>query len=89
MTDPEWSLESAELAYSIIARYVAHTQISALVIAYLANELGEEKLKPLVQNEHWQVYQQSKRELAAAREDIDRLTTLIDEMRAEQREPKV
>ena len=89
MTDPEWSLESAELTYSIIARYIAHTQISGLVIAYLANELGEEKLKPLVQNEHWQVYQQSKRELAAARDDINRLTTLIDQMRAEQREPKL
>lgn len=89
MTDREWSLESAELTYRIIARYVAHTQISGLVIAYLANELGEEKLKSLVQNEHWQVYQQSKRELAAAREDINRLTTLIDQMRVEQREPKL
>jgi hypothetical protein len=89
MTDPEWRLESAELAYGIIARYVAHTQISGLVIAYLANELGEEKLKPLVQNEHWQVYQQSRRELIAAREDITRLTTLIEQMRAEQGEPNV
>lgn len=89
MTDREWSLESAELTYRIIARYVAHAQISGLVIAYLANELGEEKLKSLVQNEHWQVYQQSKRELSAAREEISRLTTLIDQMRAEQREPKL
>jgi hypothetical protein len=83
--EPGWNLESAELAYSVISRYVEHTQVSALVIALLANSLGEERLKPLVESEYWQAYQESKRLLAEARRDIDGLTRLIDQMRETER----
>ncbi|MEP7270867.1 MAG: hypothetical protein ABI882_05155 [Acidobacteriota bacterium] len=78
MSETEWNLESAEGAYSVIAQYVEHTQISALLIAFLANALGEERLKSLVQNQHWMAYQESRRLLVAARDDVDRLTQLID-----------
>lgn len=81
MSDPTWNLESAERAYEIISRYVEHTQISGLLIAYLANALGEERLKPLVQNEHWQMYQTSRHQLVEARDEIDKLTALIDRLR--------
>ena len=80
--EPGWDLDSAELAYGVIARYVEHTQVSGLIIALLANSLGEERLKPLVESEYWQAYQESKRLLAEARLDVDRLTKLIDQMRA-------
>ena len=81
MDDLESNLESAEMAYGIIARYVEHTQVSGLLIAFLANALGEEKLKPLVQNEHWQMYQASRHQLTEARGEVDRLTALIDRLR--------
>ncbi len=85
MNEVEWDRESAELAYSVIARYVEHTQISALLIAYLANSLGEERLKSFVQNQHWLAYQESKRLLVEARDDIDRLTRVIERLRPEPR----
>lgn len=85
MSELEWNLESAELAYDTIARYVEHTQISALLIAYLANALGEERLKTLVQGEQWQLYQASRRQLIEAREGIDRLTAVVDDMRKSER----
>jgi hypothetical protein len=84
-TDPEpepaWNLESAELAYSVIARYVEHTEVSGMMIAFLASTLGEEKLKPLVQSQYWQNYMASKRSITEAKQDIDRLTALIETMR--------
>lgn len=81
MSDLEWDLDSAELAYDVIARYVEHTQISALLIAYLANALGEERLKTLVQGEQWQLYQASRHQLVEARESVDRLTAVVDSLR--------
>jgi hypothetical protein len=81
--DPTWNLESAETAYSVIARYVDHAQVSGLLIAMLASALGEERLKPIAQSEYWQNYLASKRSLAEAREDIERLTAMIDKMRQE------
>ena len=79
--EPGWNLDSAELAYSVISRYVEHAQVSGMIIALLANSLGEKQLKPLVESEYWQAYQDSKRLLAEARRDVDRLTQLIDQMR--------
>jgi hypothetical protein len=83
--DPTWNLESAETAYSVIARYVDHAQVSGLLIAMLASALGEERLKPIAQSEYWQNYLASKRSLAEAREDIEQLTAMIDKMRQEMR----
>jgi|GEM_PF-1512885 len=79
----EWDLESAELAYSVIAHYVEHTQVTGLLIAMLASALGEERLKPVVQSEPWQMYLASKRALETARSDIERLTKLIERMRGQ------
>ena len=79
--EPGWNLDSAELAYSVIARYVEHAQLSGMVIAVMASSLGETKLKPLVESEYWQAYQESKRLLAEARRDVDRLTQLIEQAR--------
>jgi hypothetical protein len=79
----DWNLESAEIAYSVIARYVEHTQISGILIALLASALGEERLKPIAQNEYWQSYLASKRSITDARQDIERLTALIERMRQE------
>lgn len=77
----DWNLESAELAYSVIARYVEHTQISGILIAVLASALGEERVAPIVESGHWQSFMASKRDLADAKADIERLTSLIDQMR--------
>jgi hypothetical protein len=76
-----FDLEAAESAYVVISRYVEHTQISGFIIAMLAGVLGEEKLEFLVQSEHWQKYMASKRELAAAQEDIQKLANLIERLR--------
>jgi len=76
-----WNLSSAEMAYSVIARYVEHTQISGLLIALLASALGEEAVKPVVQSEPWQLYLASKRALEEARREIEELTKLIERMR--------
>ncbi len=84
-TDPEWNLESAETAYSVIARYVEHTQISGILIAVLASALGEERVQPIVESGHWQSFMASKRELAEAKKDIESLTALIEKMRGEAR----
>jgi hypothetical protein len=83
--DPRWDIESAEVAYSVIARYVDHAQVSGLLVAMLASALGEERLKPIVQSEYWQNYLASKRSITEAREDIERLTAMIDKMRQEMR----
>ena len=80
-TELEWNLESAEMAYSVIARYVEHAQISGILIAVLASALGEDRVKPIVDSGHWQSFMASKHELADAKADIERLTELIEEMR--------
>ena len=77
----EWNLESAEMAYSVIATYVEHTQISGILIAVLASALGEERVKPIVESGHWQSFMASKRELADAKNDIEQLTEMIERMR--------
>src|SRR5438034_10817961 len=82
-----WDLESAEMAYSVIATYVEHTQISGIIIALLASALGEERVAPIAQGEYWQAYMASKRNLTSAREDIDRLTALIERTREQASPP--
>ena len=79
----EFDLEAAELAYSVIARYVDHTQIAGLVIAQLASRLGEEGVKPIAQGEYWQGYMASRRLLNEAKEDLERLTRLIERKQKE------
>jgi hypothetical protein len=79
----EWSLESAELAYGVIARYVEHAQVSGIIIALLASALGEERVKPIAASEYWQSYMASKRSIADAKPDVERLTALIERMREE------
>jgi hypothetical protein len=86
-TELEWNLESAEMAYGVIAHYVEHTQISGILIAVLASALGEERVKPIVESGHWQGYLASKREITEAKNDIEKLTALIEQMR-EQPPPK-
>jgi hypothetical protein len=81
--DPRRDLESVEVAYSVIARYVDHAQVSGLLIAMLASALGEERLRPIAQSEYWQNYLASKRSIAEARDDIERLTAMIEKMRQE------
>ncbi len=81
--NPKWALESAEVAYAVIARYVDHAQVSGLLIAMLASALGEERLKPIVQSEYWQNYLASKRSIAEAMEEIERLTAIIEKTRQE------
>jgi hypothetical protein len=76
----EFNLETAELAYTIISRYVDHTQISGIIIGLLASRLGEEGVKPLAQSDYWQGYMASRRILNEAKEDIERLTRLIERM---------
>ncbi|MFN0107368.1 MAG: hypothetical protein ACKVZH_00820 [Blastocatellia bacterium] len=83
--DLEWNLESAQMAYSVIARYVEHTQISGILIAVMASALGEERVAPIVESGHWQSFMASKRELADAKADIESLTALIEKMRGEAR----
>jgi hypothetical protein len=79
----DFDLEAAELAYSVIARYVDHVQIAGLVIAQMASRLGEEGVKPIAQGEYWQGYMASRRLLNEAKEDIERLTRLIERKQAE------
>jgi hypothetical protein len=79
----ELNLESAELAYGVIARYVEHTQVSGIIIALLASALGEERIKSIAASEYWQRYMASKRSIADARQDVERLTSLIERMRGE------
>lgn len=81
--ESEWNLESAELAYGVIARYVEHAQVSGIIIALLASALGEERVKPIAASEYWQSYMASKHSIAEARPDVERLTALIERMREE------
>jgi hypothetical protein len=76
-----WGIESAELAYQVIGRYVEHTQVSGMLIAMLASALGEERVKPIAASEYWQHYMAGKRVLLEAKSEIDRLTELIEEVR--------
>ena len=74
----KWNLESAEVAYSVIARYVEHTQVSGILIAMLASALGEERVKPIAQSEYWQSYMASKRvQLADASKNIKQAHPII------------
>ncbi len=79
----EWKLEAAEIAYGVIARYVEHTQISGIIIALLASALGEDRLKSITQSEYWQSYMTSKRSISEAMNDVERLTAMIERMRAQ------
>ena len=83
-TELEWNRASAETAYSVIAHYAEHAQITGLLIAMLASELGEERLKPLAQSEAWQMYMASKRTLENARRDVEALTRLIERTRKQE-----
>ncbi len=80
----QWNLASAESAYSVIATYLEHVQISGLVIAALAHAVGEEKLKSLVQSEPWQLYMASRRGLDETKSKVAALTELIDRTREQQ-----
>lgn len=80
-TELEWNLESAELAYSVIAKYVEHTQVSGILIAMLASALGEERVKTIAESEYWQGYMASRRSLNEARLDVEQLTALIERVR--------
>jgi hypothetical protein len=80
----EWNLESAELAYGVIARYVEHTQVSGIIIALLASALGEERIKSIAASEYWQSYMASKRSITDAKQDVERLTELIERLRERQ-----
>ncbi len=86
--DLEWNLESAELAYGVIARYVEHTQVSGIIIALLASALGEERIKSIAASEYWQSYMASKRSITDAKQDVERLTALIERMREESKLPE-
>lgn len=77
----EWNQESAELAFSVIARYVEHTQVSGIIIALLASALGEERVKSIAHSEYWQSYMASKRSITDAKEDVEKLTGLIERLR--------
>ena len=77
----EWNLKSAEQAFLALSHYVDHAQVSGLVIALLAGQLGEEKLKPLLDSDYWREYQESRHRLLACREDVERLGEMIDRMR--------
>ena len=79
----EWNLESAELAYGVIARYVEHAQVSGIIIALMASVLGEERVKLIAASEYWQSYMTSKHSIADAKPDVERLTALIERMREE------
>lgn len=79
----DFDLEAAELAFSVIARYVDHAQIAGLVVAQLASRLGEEGVKPIAQGEYWQAYMSSRRLLNEVKEDIERLTRLIERQQQE------
>ncbi|MGH9935981.1 MAG: hypothetical protein ACREAM_07025 [Blastocatellia bacterium] len=82
----EWDLESAELAYGVIARYVEHTRMSGIIIALLASALGEERIKSIAASEYWQSYMASKRSITDAKQDVERLTALIKRMRVESKQ---
>ena len=75
----EFNLEAAQEAYQIISRYVDHVQISGVIIGVMASRLGEEGVKPIAQSEYWQAYMASKRQLNEAKEDIERLSRLLDQ----------
>jgi hypothetical protein len=77
----EWNLNSAERAFLALSHYVDHAQVSGLVIALLAGQLGEEKLKPLLESDYWRDYQESRHGLIECRYDVERLGQLIDRMR--------
>jgi hypothetical protein len=81
VADLVWGIESAELAYGVLARYVDHAQISGMVIALLASALGEERLKPLTQSEYWQAYMVGRRSLVEVKDEVDQLTRMIERMR--------
>ncbi len=83
-TNLQWNLAAAELAYSVIARYVEHAQVSGIIIAMLASVVGEERLESIAQSEYWQNYMASKRSLTEAKADIERLTTLLEVARQKQ-----
>jgi hypothetical protein len=79
----QWNLESAELAYGVIARYVEHAQVSGIIIALMASALGEERVKSIAASEYWQSYMASKHSITEAKPDVERLTALIERMREE------
>jgi hypothetical protein len=81
--DLEWNRQSAELAYGVIARYVEHAEVSGIIIALLASALGEERVKSIAASEYWQRYMASKRSIGDAKQDVERLTSLIERMRGE------
>jgi hypothetical protein len=47
---------AAQLAYRAIALYIEHTQIAGLLVARLASEVGEARLKPIAESGLWQSY---------------------------------
>jgi uncharacterized membrane-anchored protein YhcB (DUF1043 family) len=83
----EFNLAAAELAYRVISHYVDHAQIAGIIIGVMAARLGEEGVKPIAQSEYWQGYMASKRNLNEAREDIERLSRLLERMQAERATP--
>src|SRR5262249_7881166 len=86
--DLEWNQESTELAYSVIARYVEHTQVSGIIIALLPSALGEDRIGSIAASEYWQSYMPSTRSSTHAQQDVERLTALSERMRGESKKPE-
>ncbi|MBK6799577.1 MAG: hypothetical protein IPG76_23105 [Acidobacteria bacterium] len=73
--DLEWNSDSAELAYSVIARYVEHTQVSCIIIALMVNMPSAKKNQTLLPTANTgRVIWSANASITEAKLDVDRLT---------------
>lgn len=77
MEDKDIDLPNAKLAYTIIQSLLdGHEALSDLLVV-MSHELDEDTLKALTNTGEWQKYLESKRNMAATHEQIEKLTAAL------------
>ena len=85
MEDLDIDLPNAKLAYTIIQSLLdGHEALSDLLVV-MSHALDEDVLKALTTTGEWQKYLESKRTLEGTKEQIDRLTKVLQDLEEQNR----
>jgi hypothetical protein len=69
--------DQAELAHSIIASLLEHTQVVSDLIAVMAQALDQDTTKALTLTAQWQSYLESRRQLEHTRKDVEKFVEML------------
>jgi hypothetical protein len=76
--------QQAQLAYSIIERFIEHTRVISDLIAMMAQVLDEDTTKALTQTPTWTAYLDSRRAMEQTKADVEKFAEILKELAADE-----